>query len=269
MLNSAGSVVFCTVVDLSRRPRNTNETEPPKPDPSKWDHEEWAHVSLKLLDGYEDAVGWAAEWYRTSGNYIIVEFLGVLLPAFEHTLKALQKIEREPNMPFSDLIVPKVTGDQVRDVSPPQYAQRPGFRFNLKCLTKYGDDFFYSPTAIPDPEALSRLSQLDTTQCLALLNSLRRCISLTECPPGTGKSYMGGALIRTLIQHKNEANLGPIICVTYTNHALDQVLEHLHQDGVKNIIRIGSRSQSEVLSNVNLRTVAKDAEKTKKEKYML
>ncbi|KAF6823339.1 nf-x1 finger and helicase domain-containing protein [Colletotrichum plurivorum] len=68
-----------------------------------------------------------------------------------------------------------------------------------------------------------------------------------------------------LTLHANKAKLGPIVCVCYTNHALDQLLEHLVDGGVKNIVRIGSRSKSERLGPVNLRQVVKDMTRTKME----
>jgi hypothetical protein len=44
-----------------------------------------------------------------------------------------------------------------------------------------------------------------------------------------------------------------IFCVCYTNHALDQFLEHLHNNGENKIVRIGGRSKSKKLQKYNLR----------------
>ena len=54
----------------------------------------------------------------------------------------------------------------------------------------------------------------------------------------------------------------------YTNHALDQFLEQLNQDGIDKIIRIGSRSKSPLLEPLNLRMVVSNLEKTKTEKHV-
>ncbi|KAI8303766.1 Helicase required for RNAi-mediated heterochromatin assembly 1 [Colletotrichum sp. SAR11_59] len=78
----------------------------------------------------------------------------------------------------------------------------------------------------------------------------------------TGKSYTGEELIKVLLANKSKAKLGPIICVCYTNHALDQLLEHLIDGKVRNIIRIGSRSKSDRLQSVNLREVVKGITRT-------
>ncbi|KAF9970612.1 hypothetical protein BGZ73_006659 [Actinomortierella ambigua] len=45
---------------------------------------------------------------------------------------------------------------------------------------------------------------------------------------------------------------GPILCICYTNHALDQFLEHLLDQGIKRLVRIGSRSQSQRLNQYGL-----------------
>lgn len=52
----------------------------------------------------------------------------------------------------------------------------------------------------------------------------------------------------------------------YTNHALDQFLEHLVSDGVNQIIRIGGRCKSSVLQPLNLVAIASKMEETKSEK---
>jgi Rad3-related DNA helicase len=91
-------------------------------------------------------------------------------------------------------------------------------------------------------------------------------MALIQGPPGTGKSYTGVALMKVLMANKAAAKLGPVICVTFTNHALDQILEHLVDADVEQVIRIGSRSKSERLVPLNLRTVAQRENLTKLEK---
>ena len=55
----------------------------------------------------------------------------------------------------------------------------------------------------------------------------------------------------------------------YTNHALDQFLEHLHAIGIRKIIRIGGQSQSTLLEEHNLRKVSQAETKTRSEGYLL
>lgn len=63
-----------------------------------------------------------------------------------------------------------------------------------------------------------------------------------------------------------------MICVAYTNHDLDQLLEHLIKEGVEQLIRLGSRSRSELLQDLNLHHILKEIRPTKiegHEKYQL
>ena len=45
---------------------------------------------------------------------------------------------------------------------------------------------------------------------------------------------------------------GPILVVCYTNHALDQFLEEIHEFHPQGIVRVGGRSQSEVMQKCSL-----------------
>ncbi len=79
--------------------------------------------------------------------------------------------------------------------------------------------------------------------------------------------YTGVAIIKALLHNRKAADLGPIICVCYTNHALDQLLEHLVKDGVRQVIRVGSQSKSDLLQNLTLHHVQEGAKPTRTEKH--
>lgn len=55
----------------------------------------------------------------------------------------------------------------------------------------------------------------------------------------------------------------------YTNHALDQFLEHLINTGIQNLIRVGGQSNSEILESHNLRSITQAAQKTKHENWQV
>lgn len=57
------------------------------------------------------------------------------------------------------------------------------------------------------------------------------------------------ALCDLILKHSSAS----ILCVCYTNHALDQFLEALLDKGITDIVRIGSRSKSKRLEQYNLR----------------
>ncbi|KAL5000354.1 hypothetical protein BDV10DRAFT_183422 [Aspergillus recurvatus] len=154
-------------------------------------------------------------------------------------------------------------------IAPPVYSLRNGFQFNIRCLMTDKTDFFVHPDVCVDPERLYTSSILDPAQARDLVSSLRHCIGLIQGPPGTGKSYTRIALIEVLPanKHENGANIGPILYVSYTNHALDQFLESLlGQNITMSIVRIGSQSKSERLRGCNLRAFTKLATRTREEK---
>ncbi|KAI4117370.1 MAG: hypothetical protein LQ345_002382 [Seirophora villosa] len=196
----------------------------------------------------------------------LVEFPGILLPSFQPTLRALQKMSRTLDLPFAQFIAPDRQHAGDVDIPAPAYSRRPGFAFNLETLTG-GEQLRLAPGEPFDESTLREKCTLDDAQQLSTINALRSCLTLIQGPPGTGKSYTGVAIIKALLRNRNAANLGPIICVCYTNHALDQLLEHLVKDGVEQVIRLGSRSKSEVLQNLNIHHVLKDLKTTKVEGY--
>jgi len=202
----------------------------------------------------------------------LVEFPGVLLPAFMPTLKAMQRMSASLDLPFVEVLAPTslVARDDARggEVDPPAYASRPGFKFDLTAITNDNTEIALRPAhnlegVVRD---LVEHSSLDHAQSVAVVQSLSRKVALIQGPPGTGKSYTGGALVKALLANKAVANLGPILYVTYTNHALDQGSERLLDDGVSQIVRIGGRSKSNRMAEVNLRIIAKNEELTKTEK---
>jgi Rad3-related DNA helicase len=91
-------------------------------------------------------------------------------------------------------------------------------------------------------------------------------VAFIQGPPGTGKSYLGVHLMRVLLEVKKQAKLGPVLVVCYTNHALDQFLEHLIEVGIDKIIRVGGQSKSNILANHNLQYLRQPETNTKAEK---
>ncbi|KAH7349638.1 AAA domain-containing protein [Plectosphaerella cucumerina] len=202
------------------------------------DDPKFAHVWLQPVDKTANGVVRALSWYKgLSGpqRRRLLEFPGILLPSALPPLEALQRMSSRMDFPFQDILAaPEAV---VGQLSAPLYSLRPGFSFDLSCLCNDETKLEFNASDEPDPTTLSDHSSLDPTQASAILSSLQR----------------------------TNARLGPIICVCYTNHALDQLLEHLLDKGVKQIIRIGSRSKSERLAKVNLWTVATDLPRTRTE----
>ncbi|KKK22768.1 hypothetical protein ARAM_003912 [Aspergillus rambellii] len=272
-----GYAIFCTVSDIrdrSKRKPNSDTKPREKPTGSLWEDSSLASVCLELVEPTEQNRQYILNCQsgKSAQSISLVEFPGVLLPSFQSTLLALQKMQKASDLPMSEFIVPLGAGSSggVADVPPPAYTLAPGFSFDLRCVMDHGSSLEIKASQPVDIEMLQRHSSLDNAQALALVRALQRRVALIQGPPGTGKSYTGVALIRVLLANKRKlkkAGLGPIICVCYTNHALDQLLEDLLENNITSqIIRIGSQSKSEVLQPLNLRTVNRQVDRTKVER---
>ena len=278
LVSSTGRTVFFLVCDPAPTPPpdNTNDEEHEE----KWEkyqrafderpnlfrRADRATLMLSPVEDNSDDIIWINS-HLGKGHKLqqsLVEFPGILLPSFQPTLQALQKMSRTLDLPFSHFIAPGIEHAGDFEIPAPAYSRRPGFSFNLETLTG-GRQLRMRPGQPFDDTIIREKSTLDDAQRLSTLNAIRSSIALIQGPPGTGKSYTGVAIIKALLKNRDEAKLGPIICVCYSNHALDQLLEHLVKDGVEQLIRLGSRSKSELLRNLNLRLVSKDIRPTRTE----
>ncbi|KAF1915145.1 hypothetical protein BDU57DRAFT_576497 [Ampelomyces quisqualis] len=207
---------------------------------------------------------------------VLLEFPNIMPATFVPILENLQDIQSVGGMPFQQWIVPNAhtrpsDAKIYHDIPPPLYARHAGFVFPMKTIARGIDDSFSVQSSIScnDNEVLNQLeakTSLDRGQCQALLAALTREFAFIQGPPGTGKSYLGLHLMRVLLDVKKQAKLGPILVVCYTNHALDQFLDHLLEVGVTKIIRVGSQSKSKALANHNLQYLRKSEPNSKAEK---
>ncbi|KAG5958470.1 hypothetical protein E4U58_005363 [Claviceps cyperi] len=280
LVDATGSVAFFVVSQSTMRSKEDarkfgrqtgraekHDAEQPAPIRTLSDDAEFLYVTLQLVENNEEEVQKSLEWYRpidVPKQKFLVEFPGVLLDSFKHTLAALQDLYKRPDVPFSNTIASPPDAAANVMVQPPLFARRPGFNYDAGCLQT---GLVLWPVNNTDCQELASRTGLDESQSMAVLNTLSREISLIQGPPGTGKSYTGEKIIQVLLQNKTEAQLGPILCVCYTNHALDQLLEHLLDKGIEKVMRIGSRSKSERMVSLNLTNIVQGFDKTKSERH--
>ncbi len=155
-------------------------------------------------------------------------------------------MSRTLDLLFSQFIVLDIQYVEDVDLLAPAYSRRPGFTFNLETLIE-GERLRLTLEQPFDDTTLCEKSTFDDAQQLSIINALRSCLALIQGSPGIGKSYIDVAIIKALLENRDATKLGPIICVCYTNHALDQLFEHLVKDDVKQLVRLGSRSKFELL----------------------
>ena len=105
-------------------------------------------------------------------------------------------------------------------------------------------------------------SVLDPSQTVAIKNLLRNRIAIVQGPPGTGKTYLGVHFTNVLLDLKGEegepAITGPIMILTYKNHALDEFSKHILQNrpvfrnNYGSFIRVGGRSKDAEMQKYSL-----------------
>ncbi|KAF1984925.1 NFX1-type zinc finger-containing protein 1 [Aulographum hederae CBS 113979] len=230
-----------------------------------------ATITVKLTTQDQPVVETLLDISRRRAPGVLLEFPHVLPATFVPVLENLQNMQRLSRLPFREWILPDaVDGPRGAklDIPAPLYARQAGFAFPLASVLKSGAGTLSLPlsSARDDPSVVADLetkSDLDHGQCVALIAALTREFVFIQGPPGTGKSFLGVKLMRVLLDVKDKARLGPIVVVCYTNHALDQFLEHLIKTGISKIIRVGGQSRSDLLENHNLRVITKSQDKSK------
>jgi hypothetical protein len=198
-------------------------------------------------------------------NYDLIEASGSFF-SYRPILSALQEFASVP------------LARQLAHLNPEN--QRPDYIPSTMSMPKteyfngYSCDFDHWSTQ----EVVSNTS-LDESQAAAIHHALTSKVALIQGPPGkscskpfaisfvitlfyftyafsimkgTGKTFIG-ALIAEMIRENTDES---ILCVCYTNHALDQFLEHLYDNGDRKIVRIGGRSKSEKLQRFNLKELS-------------
>ncbi|KAL2850542.1 hypothetical protein BJX68DRAFT_275792 [Aspergillus pseudodeflectus] len=252
LVDPRGSAIFCTVASPERPRPGSDAAEKPQHrlTGSLSDDPNVASVLLKLVQPGESSWQYILDCQASHfkpPSISLVEFPGILLPSFQPTLLALQRMQRAADVPMSEFLAPsdKNSLSILADVPPPVYAASQGFSFDLKCLMKDGSSLQLHTSRPFDLEKLQKNTTLDNAQAEALVRTLQRKIGLIQGPPGTGKSFTGVALIKVLLANKAKVKkrLGPIICL----------LEDLLDNKITSqIIRIGSQSKSERLQPLNL-----------------
>ncbi|KAL5531131.1 hypothetical protein ACEPAG_4007 [Sanghuangporus baumii] len=189
---------------------------------------------------------------------------------FETTHPFLESLKRTPEtIPFSNYLPHPESGSLAGvQVHPPAYSMIPNFEFNLECLHRGEDEdglrglrlSTMNHTSIEQTRTvLSERSKLDPSQAEAMVSALTKEVALIQGPPGTGKTFIGVELIRVLIEN----NVGPILLIAFTNHALDHMLSFVINSGItSNVIRLGGRSVDETIKRYSIEELERSSERS-------
>ncbi|KAF8951398.1 hypothetical protein BGZ52_012085, partial [Haplosporangium bisporale] len=221
-----------------------------------------ARIRITLADPQQYLLLLNTESQTLCNQWFLVESPGAYFGAYRPILLALQQCI-PASLPFGKYLAP--TLEEQAEISivkgfvdPPIYARAPTFQYDLSVLLKGRScqlDVNSTTSVQQAIDALQHNSTLDDTQATALVDTLCREVALINGPPGTGKTWIGIALMEVLLANKAQSDCGPILCICYTNHALDQFLEHLLDKDIPKIVRVGARSKSARLEKYNLQTL--------------
>jgi len=195
---SSGLAIFLTVATptLFTRPKKS-QIGPIEERFSRWKHPDYAHVVVHLVNtagnGIEDMLSRfrQASARASSGvTFSLLEFPGVLLPAFDYTLKALQHMSVQSDFPFAELLITPVDQQGAMVIDPPAYAKREGFRFDLSAITLDKQTLHLDPQNLPSAADVCDNTHLDTAQAGAVIASLSRSLALIQGPPGMARATL-------------------------------------------------------------------------------
>lgn len=169
--------------------------------------------------------------------------------AYGPILKALQ--QQNPNeLPFKEELI------DVRQTGSPEF-------FN-DSSTIVANCIMRNPPPSDMTLPLRYIRNLDTIFDDSQLNAMENClgqkIGIIQGPPGTGKTFIGVKLVQLLLSLSSKPS-GPILVLTYKNHALDEFLKALIEVGIKNVARVGGGSKEAAIDEVNVKNLERGKRK--------
>ncbi|OJD32329.1 dead box helicase [Diplodia corticola] len=171
--------------------------------------------------------------------WMMVEERSSYFEGTRHTLRALQKLMREP-FPLSEHLINLETA-----VDAPDYIER---NPHLD-LTPVFEGETSMNVLQPWPDYLK--TELDKTQVLALQRMITKKCAIIQGPPGTGKTHVSVVALKALLNNMEQGFDAPIIVACQTNHALDQLLRHVAAFE-PSFVRLGGRSRDEEIKKRTL-----------------
>ncbi|TVY75609.1 Helicase required for RNAi-mediated heterochromatin assembly [Lachnellula suecica] len=176
-------------------------------------------------------------------EYIIVEARTGFFEASRHMLVALQKLMNESFSLANHIVdlnsnieAPEyVKAHSVYDLSPllpPEETSKETSNGATLEESLQNVDILHEIPDIPE-------SGMDPSQLLAFRNMMNQKIAIIQGPPGTGKTFVSVAALKVMLANLQPGD-PPIIVAAQTNHALDQLLNHVLKFEPE-ILRLGGR----------------------------
>ncbi|XP_032872675.1 NFX1-type zinc finger-containing protein 1-like [Amblyraja radiata] len=187
---------------------------------------------------------------KPTDSFLMVETIAYF-EAYRHVLEGFKQI-RDDEIPFQKYIVQCQT-----NIAEPKYLKHTSQNYTLEPLSRSNNFNVFDFAKWPSKERL----KLDESQMLAVQTALTKELAIIQGPPGTGKTFLGLKIVSVLLSNIDiwKSAIGsPILVVCYTNHALDQFLEGIHNFLETGLVRVGGRSDSKILADFNLHALRKE-----------
>lgn len=215
---------------------------------------DWFFINLNLVDSSE--LRTALQLYReTKPTWWLLDFPEVTLASFKHTLDALQRNCQSPHRLISLLNTDAPHTPPGPEVERPTYSRTPGFTFKLDCLMQHEQTFEFDPRRTCTAAEVASFADLEPYQARALLKSLSREVAMINGRPRTGKSYVTRKIIKAMVHNRDQADLGPTVCIFHDDNDLDCMVDQLLDDGIEQIVRVGGLSDEGRLQSLNLPSI--------------
>ena len=167
-------------------------------------------------------------------EFWMVEHRGSMYEADRHTLLALQRMMHEP-FPLQEHLL----GVQA-NVLPPDYVRdKPCMDLTTVLINNRNENHENVETLRDWPSHPE--SKLDASQLAALRSVLTKRLAIVQGPPGTGKTFISVQAIKIMLSNRKDGD-PPIILACQTNHAIDQLLNHIAEFETE-FVRLGGRSK--------------------------
>lgn len=221
-------------------------------------------IALEIAPGYNAAFDFQA-------SYTMVE-CPVFFEAYRPVLESMQNMPQgEDKLPFaSQLLGRKATtaqpsylllgettvgrGDRsgASGAVLPQHPARPRRLYKMAAVfPSFKADTGRDTQDMLEADWPPVETSLDASQLEALKRCLTADLAVVQGPPGCGKTFVGVQATKLLLANHECRSRKPLVFVCFTNHALDQMLEHV-LEFEPNIIRIGGQSKSERMKSLSL-----------------
>lgn len=229
--------------------------------------QQYSNVPTILLSVEQDSIS----IFDPMQSYFMIEST-VYFDAYRPMLSALKHLGGDGNLPFANVLlgvsrrVPApsyIIKTEVpnRSFRAPQFLIEPvHLGWDMSAVFPDFEDMhgtkYWNPLLQPAIPELPDNPSLDASQIKAMELALSKSIAVIQGPPGTGKTFVGVLIAKLLLSNKDLRQKKPLLFICQTNHALDQMLEHVHKFE-QDIVRLGSRSESTIMQGLNIASARK------------